>query len=81
VTTIPPVKNAPPSEKAITQPDVASVVEKTPPKEEVPPEVARSASTSISLSKRLKLIIPPRSDAAHLNNPAPSLSVNVTAFR
>lgn len=71
VTTIPPVKNAPPSEKAITQPDVASVVEKTPPKEEVLPEVAPQPALHQPV-KEAETIIPPRSDAAHLNNPAPS---------
>lgn len=68
VTTIPPVKNAPPSEKAITQPDVTPAVEKTPPKEEAPPEVAAPPQPV----KEPEVVIPPRSDAAHLNNPAPS---------
>ncbi|MDO9179448.1 MAG: energy transducer TonB [Agitococcus sp.] len=71
VTTIPPVKNTPPSEKAITQPDVAPVVEKTPPKEAVLPEVAPQPAPQ-QLVKEPEAVIPPRSDAAHLNNPAPS---------
>lgn len=68
VTTIPPVKNAPPSEKAITQSDVTPAVEKTPPKEEAPSEVAAPPQPV----KEPEAVIPPRSDAAHLNNPAPS---------
>lgn len=71
VTTIPPVKNAPPSEKAITQPNVVPVVEKTPPKEDVLPEVAPQPAPQQPV-KEPETIIPPRSDAAHLNNPAPS---------
>lgn len=71
VATIPPVKNAPPSEKAITQPDVAPVVEKAPPKEETPPEVAPQPAP-VQPIKEPEAVIPPRSDAAHLNNPAPS---------
>ena len=59
VTTIPPVKNAPPSEKAITQSDVASVVEKTPPKEEVLPEVAPQPALHQPV-KEAETIIPPR---------------------
>ena len=71
MTTIPPVKNAPPSEKAITQPNVVPVVEKTPPKEEVLPEVAPQPAPQQPV-KEPEAVIPPRSDAAHLNNPAPS---------
>ena len=69
VARIPPVKNAPPSEKAITQPELAPVVEKTPPKEEAPPEVAAQPAPPV---KEPEAVIPPRSDAAHLNNPAPT---------
>jgi protein TonB len=70
-TTIPPVKNAPPSEKAITQPNVVPVVEKTPPKEVVLPEVAPQSAPQQPV-KEPEAVNPPRSDAAHLNNPAPS---------
>lgn len=71
VATIPPVKNAPPSEKAITQPEVAPVVEKTPLKEDAPPEVAAQPAPA-QPAKEPEAVIPPRSDAAHLNNPAPT---------
>jgi protein TonB len=69
--TIPPVKTVPPTEKAITQPDVAPVVEKTQPKEEAPPEVAPQPAAPQPV-KEPEAVIPPRSDAAHLNNPAPT---------
>lgn len=71
VATLPPVKNTPPSEKAITQPDVAPVVEKTQYKEEAPPEVV-SQSAPQQPVKEPEVVIPPRSDASQLNSPAPT---------
>lgn len=75
INTLPPVKNAPPSEKAITQPEVVETpvkVEATPQMpvaEPTPPVVAASAKPT---PEPVEEVTPPRSDAAHLNNPDPN---------
>lgn len=62
---LPPVKNAPPSEHAITAPPQEPVPAATP-AVPAPPEPAPVAAAPAPAP-----VIPPRSDAAHLNNPAP----------
>jgi len=74
IKTLPPVKNAPPSEKAITQPEVVETPAKVEPTPQVPvaepaPSVAASAKPT---PEPVEEITQPRSDAAHLNNPAPN---------
>lgn len=74
IKTLPPVKNAPPSEKAITQPEVVETPVTVEPTPQVP--VAEPAPTPAVSAKptpeSVEEITQPRSDAAHLNNPAPN---------
>jgi protein TonB len=64
---LPPVKNAPPSEKAISAPPAP---EPTPvPQTEAAPDAPVPVAAEAPAAP--VAVTPPRSDAAHLNNPAP----------
>ena len=65
---LPPVPNAPPSERAVTAPPVESAQPDQP--EAAPAAPATVAAPSTSVPGPMPVILP-RTDAAHLNNPAP----------
>lgn len=67
---LPPVKNAPPSEKAITAPPQEPAPVVPAPPVPAPPSPAPVAAAAPAPAAPVA-VTPPRSDASHLNNPAP----------
>ena len=66
----PPLPKAPASERAVTAPPPPPVVDSEPAEETVPPVEAAPEPAPAKPAPE-PAVIPPRSDAAHLNNPAP----------
>lgn len=67
---LPPLPKAPPSERAVTAPPTPPVVAPAP-AEPAPPAEPVAAPAPAPVKETEPAITPPRSDASHLNNPAP----------
>lgn len=72
---VPPAPNAPPSERAVTAPPAESAQPDRPVQPEVAPAIPPVAARPAPAASDSVPVVPPRTDAAHLNNPAPEYPV------